>query len=248
MDLYDLCRRVAACDRLPEAVRSAAGGVMTSVEGFLVATFGMGGYRGFEARKNGVFVVLPSGRPNCWKHYCWYTPKEGGREGYGNWSFLKDGGTPGNGVVENWFEFLESWYGGDDTGVAAPAAGAKGELDRLQGEWALVSMEQRGEKARDEVLKRMTLTIAGDRWTVTSSDGRGKPTPMTMTVDPSKSPKALDLTARDGDREVVLLGIYKLDGDTLTVRRATETGDVERPREFTTTAEEGALAVWRRAK
>ena len=42
-------------------------------------------------------------------------------------------------------------------------------------------------------------------------------------------------------------GIYKLEGDTLTMCRATATGDVEPPHEFKTTAEEGLLTVWKRA-
>ena len=32
---------------------------------------------------------------------------------YGRWAFLEDGATPGNGVVENWFELLDAWF--DDT-------------------------------------------------------------------------------------------------------------------------------------
>ncbi len=75
----------------------------------MIASFGMSGYRPFEAGKNGVFIVLPSGRPNCWKHYRWYTPTKGDGTYYGNWSFLKDGATPGNGAIENWFELLEEW-------------------------------------------------------------------------------------------------------------------------------------------
>jgi uncharacterized protein (TIGR03067 family) len=209
----------------------------------------MSGYKGFEAGKNGVFIVLPSGRRNCWKHYRWYTPARGGRENYGNWSFLKDGATPGNGVVENWFELLESWFGAaDDKAGVKAAPGAKEELDRLQGEWTMVSLEQRGEKAGDEAVRGFKLTIKGDRWTVTSSEGKRQPTQMTITIDPSRDPKTIDLTARVRNREIVFPGIYKLVGDTLTLRRATETGDVERPREFTTTAEEGMLAVWKRAK
>ncbi len=93
----------------------------------MIASFGMSGYKQFEAGKNGVFIVLPSGRPNCWKHYRWYTPLRGDNgENYGNWSFLKDGATPGNGVVENWFELLESWFDvAEDVGEvkAAPHAG-----------------------------------------------------------------------------------------------------------------------------
>jgi clostripain len=110
VDLYDLCRRMADCDRLPEPVRAAATNVMKKVQSFMLASFGMSGYNGFEARKNGVFIVLPSGRPNSWRHYKWYSPARGDSENYGNWAFLKDGATPGNGVVENWFELLESWF------------------------------------------------------------------------------------------------------------------------------------------
>jgi clostripain len=109
VDLYDLCRRVAESDRFPEPVRSAATDVMKNIEGFMIASFGMSGYHQFEAGKNGVFIVLPSGRPNSWKHYRWYTPTKGDGAYYGNWSFLKDGATPGNGAVENWFELLEEW-------------------------------------------------------------------------------------------------------------------------------------------
>jgi clostripain len=110
VDLYDLCRRVAGCDRLPESVRSAATDVMKNVERFMIASFGMSAYKQFEAGKNGVFIVLPSGKPDCWKQFRWYTPIRGDRKSYGNWSFLQDGATPGNGVIESWFELLDSWF------------------------------------------------------------------------------------------------------------------------------------------
>ena len=32
---------------------------------------------------------------------------------YGRWKFLRDGATPGNRKVENWFELLDYWF--DDT-------------------------------------------------------------------------------------------------------------------------------------
>jgi clostripain len=249
VDLYDLCRRVAGCDRLAAPVRSAARGVMKSVEGFLIASFGMSGYKGFEAGKNGVFIVLPSGRQGCWKHYGWYSPARGEGENYGNWSFLKDGAKPGDGVIGNWYQLLQSWFDvAEEKGAAKASPDAKRELARLQGEWAMVSLEQRGEKAPARVVKRFRLTIKGDRCTLTSSEGRGNARTWTLRIDPSRDPKSIDMTAKDGKKEIVFLGIYKLEGDTLTLRRATTTGDVGRPKEFNTTAEEGMLAVWKRAK
>ena len=121
VDLYDLCRRVAGSDRFAEPVRSAATGVMNGVERMMIASFGMSAYKQFEAGKNGVFVVLPSGKPDCWKQFRWYTPLRGDRRSYGNWSFLKDGATPGNGVIENWFELLDAWFD-----VAADKGGING--------------------------------------------------------------------------------------------------------------------------
>jgi clostripain len=82
---------------------------MAAVEHFMIASFGMSGYKGFEAGKNGVYIVLPSGAPGCWNRFRWYTPLAGPGK-TGRWSFLKDGATPGNGIVENWFELLNSWF------------------------------------------------------------------------------------------------------------------------------------------
>ena len=110
MDLYDLARRIAGCDRLPERIRESAKEVMATLEPFMLASFGMSGYQGFEAGKNGVYIVLPSGTPGCWQRFRWYTPLTGAAKARGGLSFLRDGATPGNGMVENWFELLDSWF------------------------------------------------------------------------------------------------------------------------------------------
>jgi clostripain len=78
---------------------------------------------GFEPGKSGVFLVFPdgdppsSGAPSAWKRFLWYTPHAGDDVGapYGRWAFLADGATEGNGVVENWFELLDSWYDPEST-------------------------------------------------------------------------------------------------------------------------------------
>jgi clostripain len=112
VDLYDVCRRAADCDALDEAVRARARDVLAAVDAYVVASFGMSAYHGFEAGKHGVFIVLPVNAPGRWRNFRWYTPlahEEGGKD-YGRWAFLGDGATPANGVVENWFELLDAWF------------------------------------------------------------------------------------------------------------------------------------------
>lgn len=119
IDLYDLCRRAADCDALSDTVRARSRAVMEALGSFVLASFGMSAYEGFESGKNGVFIILPAGDPGRWKNFKWYTPlahEENGKD-YGHWSFLADGATPGNGKVENWFELLDCWFDeADDAG------------------------------------------------------------------------------------------------------------------------------------
>jgi uncharacterized protein (TIGR03067 family) len=56
----------------------------------------------------------------------------------------------------------------------------------------------------------------------------------TFRIDPAKNPKEIDLTSASdvpGAKGLTLPGIYKLDGDTLTVCRASGP-EVKRPKEF----------------
>src|SRR5262249_40608253 len=132
--------------------------------------FGMSHYKQFEAAKNGVFIVLPSGKPNCWKRLRWYTPIRGDRKNYGNWSFLKDGATPGNGVVENWFELLESWFNVavEEDFRAVDADADKKEKDKLRGTWNAIAAESRGKK---QSYARPSLVFKGDEFTITFKKG-----------------------------------------------------------------------------
>jgi uncharacterized protein (TIGR03067 family) len=128
--------------------------------------------------------------------------------------------------------------------AAAPAQDAKKELEKLQGEWTMVSLEQRGKKVPDETVNLYKLTIKGDQWIVKAGDG--PESKVTFKIDPSKDPKTLDMTFKGADEETSSQGIYKLEGDTLTLCRTV--GDRERPKEFKTTEEAGILVVWKRAK
>lgn len=248
VDAYELCRRVEGSDRFPEAARSAATEVMKQLRGFMLASFGMSGYAGFEAGKHGVSIVLPSGTPNCWKHYRWYTPVNGPAPHYGDWAFLKDGATSGNGTVENWFELMESWFKLADEKVAtAPSKDSQTEVAKLQGDWKMVALEVLGME-RNQLAADFRLTIKGDEWTITNLRAPARVTSITTKIDSAANPKALEMTEREGDRERTALGIYKLEGDTLTLRRTTASGDVLPPREFKTSGADGMLAVWERVK
>ena len=118
VDLYDLCQRAAGCDALSEGTRACAQQVASAVDRFVLSSFGMSAYEGFEKGKSGVFIVLPAQARN-WNQFVWYSPAPGKQPWLGNWAFLADGATAGNGKVEGWYELLDSWFDqADDKGGA----------------------------------------------------------------------------------------------------------------------------------
>jgi len=112
-DLFDLARRIAERKELSESARQAATQVCKTMDNFVVQSFGMPGLKGFQPGKNGIFIVFPDQR--AWQQLPGYTPLEAFEETgpYGRWAFLRDGATPDNGIVENWFELMDACY--DDT-------------------------------------------------------------------------------------------------------------------------------------
>src|SRR6185295_17947797 len=88
-------------------------------------------------------------------------------------------------------------------GADQPAKDADAkELEKLQGDWMMVSRGAKKEKPPEIV-----LTIKDDRWVV-----KGKfQTKQTFKIDASKTPKTIDFEAPP------MRGIYKLEGDSLTV-------------------------------
>ena len=124
---------------------------------------------------------------------------------------------------------------------APDKAPPKDDLKSLQGEWEMVSLEQRGQQAP----ATYRLTINGDKWLVGSVNGEaGAGASITFKIDQSKTPKAIDLTAKLGGEERMDQAIYKLEGDIFTVCRDWKA--IVRPTEFKTTEEGGTLAVWKR--
>jgi clostripain len=116
IDLYDLCQRAEACDALSEGVRAACSQVMADVDRFMLSSFGMSAYEGFEKGKHGVFIVLPE-QGRDWSWFNWYSPRAGKESWSGNWAFLADGSVADNGKVDTWYELLDSWFDkADDKG------------------------------------------------------------------------------------------------------------------------------------
>jgi uncharacterized protein (TIGR03067 family) len=122
-------------------------------------------------------------------------------------------------------------------GLLLAADDAKKDKEQLQGTWRPVSAEQEGKAQPDA--KEHLLTFEGDTFTIKRGDQlfvKG-----TFTLDPSKTPKVIDMKVTEGRREEdkgkEVRGIYELDKDTLKWCTA-EPGGKDRPKEFA--AKEGS--------
>src|SRR5262245_42207302 len=79
---------------------------------------------------------------------------------------------------------------------AVPAAddrdeAVKKDLEKVAGTWQLVSREKDGQKLPEDEVKRTTLTLTGDKYSV-QVDGKTVEEG-TFRIDPSRKPKAIDI-------------------------------------------------------
>ena len=103
----------------------------------------------------------------------------------------------------------------------------QGQTSEIHGMWTVFSAERVGSPISQFVNAR--LVFRGDQFGMQRGErriGEG-----TYRVDPGKTPKEIDLTDNSGTR----LGIYKLEGDQLTLC-LTEPNRPSRPTEFTAPA------------
>jgi uncharacterized protein (TIGR03067 family) len=115
---------------------------------------------------------------------------------------------------------------------------AKKELKLLQGDWAIHRIELRNETQNPQEKDRQILTIKESKFIL---DGQEKSE--IVQLDPSTKPKSIDIKNLDPTVEdAVYEGIYKLEGDTLTI--SIHLGkEKKRPTTFDTPTEEGTILV-----
>jgi uncharacterized protein (TIGR03067 family) len=130
----------------------------------------------------------------------------------------------------------------------APKEAVKKELEKMQGDWVIVTGQRNGEPIPEEQVKGLRRTTKGDKF-ILNVGGKTVGT-ATFKIDPTKKPKTIDIQpdAVEGqEKPAPLLGIYELDGDNYKICYGPP--GAKRPTEFASKAGSGAtLSVWKRAK
>jgi uncharacterized protein (TIGR03067 family) len=135
--------------------------------------------------------------------------------------------------------------------AAALSAGALAAQDKaddarkaFQGTWTIVDTRKGDPKDKEPVTAR-TVVFDGGKYRIKVGDTVVEEG--TFTVDPSKSPKHIDVAATAGmDKGMKWQGIYELDGDTL--RAVVGPTDKARPTKFENPAEGVRAFTLKRAK
>jgi uncharacterized protein (TIGR03067 family) len=98
-------------------------------------------------------------------------------------------------------------------------------------------MEKNGNTAPEFVLGKLTLTFKGDTMAMGGALTAARPEApenpeFTVTLDPSKKPKAIDATPSNGEfKGKTVFGIYQRDGEELKICLPKQ-GDKQRPLGF----------------
>jgi uncharacterized protein (TIGR03067 family) len=122
---------------------------------------------------------------------------------------------------------------------------AEKEFKLLQGTWKLESAVSVYGPVPEKDLPNLAIAFDGNKL-IYKVDGKLLRAG-TAKLDPSKSPKSIDFTVTEGDDKGLLVGIYKLDADKLTI--CLEFGGKKRPTEFKAGPKMSTdVSVYKRAK
>jgi uncharacterized protein (TIGR03067 family) len=100
--------------------------------------------------------------------------------------------------------------------LADDKADLEKEVRKFQGTWTIESSETGGQNIPADQLKGFLVIYEGDKHTV--MNGNKLIQVGTQKIDPTKSPKTIDVKMSEGpNKGAVMLGIYEFDGDTLKV-------------------------------
>jgi uncharacterized protein (TIGR03067 family) len=124
-------------------------------------------------------------------------------------------------------------------GAASIAEANQEKTSPLDGTWRAVAAESNGETPAKEELEKIRLTIKGTKLTYQDGDFSIEGT---IRFDAGKTPGTLDVEARDEYGVYHVVGIFKREGNMLTICFEFEPRD--RPSEFRTTPDAGILIVW----
>jgi uncharacterized protein (TIGR03067 family) len=119
------------------------------------------------------------------------------------------------------------------------------ELRKLQGVWAVTSLELDGAPLGDAAFSTGKIAVEGNNFT---STGMGAIYRGTLEIDVAKRPRSLNMKFTDGpEKGNTNRGIYELEGDTWKPCLSTTGGPA--PTKFATSARSGcALETLRREK
>lgn len=132
--------------------------------------------------------------------------------------------------------------------LAADNEDIKKELAALQGTWKAVAVEAGGKALPKEAIPDFAFIIGADG---KSTGKMGKTAyAATITVDPQKTPRTMDNLHESGAQKgKKQLGVYKLEGDKLTVcMTAPGAAEADRPKGFATKDSTGVLFLFERVK
>jgi len=98
--------------------------------------------------------------------------------------------------------------------LSQAADDAKKVLEKMQGDWTVVSSNEDGKPTPPEEFKKYTITIKGEKFIL--NNGMGD-LPMVIALDPTKTPAHIDLTSPDPKEFPSMTGIYDFRDNTLKI-------------------------------